>query len=125
MPYREPLPPDCPPPDALEITGRRTVYRLVRRNPPNADDFRSQRAEKPSLKLRPNITECQARGVSVFANRSAAEFQLKYRRFRGRLVCQVTLSAGAGRIRQTGKGIYHYTWWPLAAYDILANCRVE
>ena len=35
MNYREPLPEDCPPDDAEEITAHRAVYRLVRNNPPH------------------------------------------------------------------------------------------
>jgi len=29
-----------------------------------------------------------------------------------------------GKIKQTGKKS-HYTWWPFADFDILANCRVR
>ncbi len=45
--YRESLPPGCPPDEAREITSPEAVFRLVRTHPPTADDFRSQRAEKP------------------------------------------------------------------------------
>ena len=45
MIFREPLPDDCPPDDAEEITSPHLVYRLVRNIPPINDDFRSQRAE--------------------------------------------------------------------------------
>ena len=122
MPYREPLPDDCPPEAAEEITKPRIVYRLVRHNPPTDDDFRSQRAEKPYLELR-NITECQARGLSVFANRADAERGARIERFHGALVCEVTLNRGAGRIAKTGRRSHH-TWWPLADFDIPQNSRV-
>ena len=65
--YREPLPADCPPADAVEIVVPRIVYRFVRNNPPSLDDFRSFRALNPDRELR-NVTECQMRGVSVFVN---------------------------------------------------------
>ena len=38
--------------------------------------------------------------------------------------CEVTLDRGSGRIRRTGSRSGHQTWWPLADFDILANCRV-
>ena len=122
MNYREPLPEDCPPETAEEITEPRLVYRLVRNNPPTDADFRSQRAEKPYLELR-NITECQARGLSVFANRTDAERRSKSGQLLGTMVCEVTLSQGAGRIAKTGSRSHH-TWWPLADFAITPNSRV-
>ena len=66
MTYREPLPDDCPPDQAEEINSPRVVYRLVRNNPPNDDDFRSQRAERPERVFR-NATECQS-GLCTFSS---------------------------------------------------------
>lgn len=124
MAYREPLPPDCPPGGAVEIAGRRIVYRLVRHNPPVDDDFRSQLAEKPSMTLN-DVTECQARGVSVFVNRRYALRRTRSGSLKGSMLCEVTLDRGSGRILRTGnRRGGHQTWWPLADFDILANCRV-
>ena len=120
--YREPLPEDCPPADAEEIVGPRIVYRMVWNDPPVDDDFRSQRAENPSGKF--NVSECRARGVSVFVERSDLEKRLKRPKFKGGQVCKVTLDKGAGRIQHTADNSSHHTWWPLAAYDILAVCQV-
>ena len=122
MTYREPLPEGCPPDDAEEITEPRVVYRLARNNTPTGDDFRSQRAERPDRVFR-DVTECQARGVSVFANLEVAEELSTRGSLQGRAVCRVVLALGAGRILPTG-GRSHHTWWPLADYDILANCQV-
>ena len=72
MLYRELLPDDCPPDDAEKIDAARFVYRLVRNNPPTDDDFLSQRAERPDQIFR-DVTECQARGLSVFTNLNIAE----------------------------------------------------
>ena len=119
MTYREPLPENCPPETAEEITEPRIVYRLVRHNPPIDGDFRSQRAEKPQQHF--DVPECQVRGVSVFDNYGVAVNWTKSRNLRGTQVCRVTLNRGAGRITKTGSRA-HYTWWPLANYDILANC---
>ena len=125
MPYREPLPDDCPPHDATEITAPRIVYRLVRHNPPVDDDFRSQRAENPGREFE-DVSECQARGLSVYSRRAVVERRVKATHFRrqGMLVCQVDLDRGAGQIQRTGRRA-HYTWWTLADYDILAVCLVE
>ena len=122
MSYRETLPDGCPPEAAEEITSPREVFRLVRGNPPTLDDFRSQRAEKPNADFQ--VSECQSRGLSVFAERRDSERALKLPRLRGRLICRLGLKAGAGRIQQTGRPSHH-TWWPLAAFDILEHCRVE
>ena len=116
MTYRELLPEGCPPDDAWEITAHRAVYRLVRNNPPTDDDFRSQRAFR-------RVTECQSRGVSVFADQRDAERQTEIPRLKGLAVCQVDLVSGAGRIQKTGRSS-HYTWWPYANYDILTNCQM-
>ena len=89
MTYREPLPEGCPPDDAEEITAPRVVYRLVRNSPPNDDDFRSQRAENPR-RIFHRVTECQARGVSVYANRRDAERQTEIPRLKGLAICQVS-----------------------------------
>jgi hypothetical protein len=122
MSYREELPPSCPPEAAEEIAVARDVFRLVRSNLPSPDDFRSLRAENPRAVY--SISECQVRGLSVFAVRTDSEKALKLPKFRGRQICRVTLRTGSGRIQQTGRPSHH-TWWPLAAFDILANCAVE
>ena len=122
--YREPLPEDCPPETAEEIASPRIVFRMVRNNPPLADDFRSQRAENPGKEFE-DISECRARGVSVYSSRAVVNRWARSLHFKrqGMLVCQVDLARGAGQIQKTG-GRAHYTWWPLAAYDILAVCLV-
>ena len=122
MTYREPLPENCPPDEAEAIDATRLVYRLVRNNPPTDDDFQSQRAARPDRVFH-DVTECQARGLSVFVSRNVAEQLSTTGSLQGTAVCQVTLTAGAGRIQPTGRRSHH-TWWPLADYHILANCQV-
>ena len=123
MTYREPLPGDCPPDEAEEINAPRLVYRLVRNNPPTDKDFRSQRAEKPEKEFK-NVTECQARGLSVRTDLDAAMGLMTLRTMRGTMLCEARLDHGAGRIMQTGEDPNHSTWWPLSDYDILANCSM-
>lgn len=124
MSYRELLPEGCPPEAAEEIGVPREVFRLARTNPPTLNDFRSHRAEKPDQVFL-GVTECQARGLSVFAERRELEAKaLKLQHLKNRFICRVELVAGAGRIQQTGPRSHH-TWWPLAAFDILAHCVME
>ena len=123
MNYCELLPEGCPPDGAEEIAAQRDVFRLVRSNPPTLEDFRSQREERPNAVFH-GVTECQARGLYVYADRLVSQKATKLPRLRGRAVCRVTLEAGAGRILQTG-GPSHHTWWPLATFDILAHCEME
>lgn len=118
--YREPLPEGCPPDDAEEVTRPRSVFRLVRGCPPTEDDFRSQRAEKPDRQFS-GVDECRARGLSVHADPSDSARARKLPTQKGKKICRVQLDRGAGRIRQTGRPSHH-TWWPLAAFDIIANC---
>ena len=122
MSYREPLPEGCPPDTAEEIFESRVFFRLVRTNPPTQVDFHSRRVEKPDAIFA--VTECQARGLSLFAKRSDSERMLKLPAFRGRLVCRLGLKSGAGRVQKTGSHSHH-TWWPLAAFDVLEHCEVE
>ena len=121
--YREPLPDDCPPADAVEIVEPLIMYRLVRGNPPGRDDFRSQRAMNPGFEYEDADTECRANGVSVFVSLEIVNRRRRRRNLRGLLICEVVLDRGAGRILKTGSEA-HYTWWPFAEYDILANCQV-
>jgi hypothetical protein len=123
MSYRESLPVGCPPETAEEIETGRVVFRLVRSSPPTLQDFNSQRAEKPESVFA-GVTECQARGVSVFTNQRDAESKArKLPSLRNRLVCRVSLQAGAGRLQPTFQPSHH-TWWPLASFPILRHCNV-
>lgn len=121
MAYLEPLPEGCPPDDSEEVTAPRIFFRLVKNNPSVSEDFKSQRAEKPNAQF--GAGECQARGISMQERAGALELLLKLPKFKGQRVCEVTLRKGAGRIKQTGKKS-HYTWWPLASFNILTNCQV-
>ena len=120
--YREPLPEDCPPPQAVEIDGPRIVYRLVENDPPADADFSSWRALNPASPTR-TASECQSRGVSVYSRPRDVRKMIERSGAAEAWVCEVALDRGAGRIQKTG-GRSHYTWWPLADFDILARCQV-
>ena len=122
--YREPLPVDCPPDKSEEIVEPLIVYRLVRNSPPTNCDFRSQRAERPN-KVFHGVPECITRGLSVYTDISQSiQMRNRRRNLRGMMICKVMLVSGAGRIEQTFKEPTHYTWWPLADFDIMSNCSV-
>ena len=121
--YKEQLPEGCPPDTAKYITETQEFFRLVVTNPPTDDDFRSQRSENPSQKFN-NVSECQACGLSVSAEKQYLQRLLKLSKFRESLICRVTLELGAGFIQKTGRDSHH-TWWPFADFDILAHCEVE
>lgn len=125
MIYRESLPEACPPSEAIEIVDEQVVFRLVATNPPTADDFLSQRARRPSAIFPPGSSECLSRGLSVHTERKDSEKLWLLPLFKKRtLLCQVRLRTGAGRIQQTFQPSHH-TWWPLAAFDILAECEIQ
>ena len=114
MEYRDALPAGCPPDEAEEIAATTDIYRLVRNNPPSADDFLSQQSLNPSRSF--GSAGCMARGLSVRRTKSACELMLKLPRFTGASVCLVRLMPGHGRIQQTGKA-QHYTWWPHRGFN--------
>lgn len=120
--FRERLPEGCPPPEAQEIITEQVVFRLVRRDPPTDSDFQSQRAEKLNRRFT-GVSECQARGLSVFSDMSEAAKRLKLPALKGRLICQVTLDRESGYILRTGS-LGHFTWWPFARFPILSKCQV-
>ncbi len=97
------------------------MYRLVRTDPPNEMDFRSQRAEK--LNQHFTVPECIARGISVFSDQNVARDLLRLRSQRGKLICKLTLENGAGFILKTGRPT-HFTWWPFAEFDVVGNSQV-
>ena len=119
--FREPLPDECPPDDAEEISDTLIVYRLVKKETPTDRDFASERELRPTHRF--SADECHARGVSVFMRRKDLARIMKMRRHREKWICLVVLSQGAGYIQRKGQGSHH-TWWPLAEYDILGSSKV-
>lgn len=122
MIFREALPDDCPPEAAEEIAAPRDVFRLVASDPPTDYDFQSQRALRPAAVFA--VAECQAHGLSVHTERTDSQRASKLPKLRGKRVCRVHLLPGAGYLQQTGTPSHH-TWWPLADFNILAQCEVE
>lgn len=123
--YRDKLPYGCPPHDAVVIKDSVVVYRLVKTDPATEKDFQSWRALNPHINRPSHVDECTACGVSVHNKYDAVRKMAKLPKFRNRFPAKMTLTKGAGTIKQQGKDRAHYTWWPMAAYDILATCKVQ
>lgn len=99
------------------------MYRLVASDSPNHDDFRSQRTEKPHARFPKEISECHARGLSLFLDVNDARQKRALPNLRHKLICAVTLVEGFGCIEKTFSASHH-TWWPFLDCDILSNCAM-
>ncbi len=118
-------PANCPPADAKPASG--TIYRLVRQDPAQAQDFKSnfeESLENPSIN--PSIKNC---GLSVHTDSQDSE-QLKKRvgKFRSRLIAKSRLSPTLGMIRHTASiEESHHTWWvpveakPWTVFNIMSR----
>ena len=126
MQYREPLPPDCPPPSAQDITEQTVRYRLLEGMTPTERDFDSYAKRSGGPKPGISRTPCQQSGLSVFVSLEAAR-----RMMTGRLndlnrwqsIGVVAIPAGAGKMNPAERN-GHQTWWPSQAFDPVNNCKV-
>jgi hypothetical protein len=121
--YREELPEECPPADAIEIQDGTVLFRLVRSNPPTNVDFDSWRALNPEKPCPNGLCECRARAVSVHDDAEASAKLRKLPKFRRYMIAKLSLEEGAGKIKETG-GKAHYAWWPFADFNIVAVCEM-
>ena len=106
-------PENCPPEEAEPASG--TVYRLVRHNPPQAEDFLSTWEEFPGRFPEPTIKNS---GVSVYADPQDIErLKKRIRQLKGRKTAEGELNSMHGLIQSTeGKEKSHHTWWiPIGA----------
>lgn len=113
MEFMESLPPDCPPTKAEVIADPRILYRIASNRPPVAEDFHSQRYEKPHSRF--TVPECYACGVSVYSKPDVPTKNLKLPKFKGMHVARVTLVPDSGYIEKTF-GEHHYTFWPFSDF---------
>jgi len=111
MPFPSEWPEGCPPTDAQPASGE--VFRVVKVDPPTADDFLTfQELGKPD-----SGKPCEAAGVSVFRDaKDARHYCAKFPHL-GELIAKGSLSSSHGAIKSTprnvgGKPNSHATWWP-------------
>lgn len=99
-------PSDCPPDDTVEAEG--VVFRIVKNDPPSADDFASH-FETGRLPKAPPCLRC---GLSVFRQLHDAVHQRQLIPKLGSLVASATLRAEHGKTKRTqGAQPSHTTWW--------------
>ena len=106
-------PENCPPAEAKPASG--TFYRLVKHNPPQAEDFLSTWEEFPGRFPEPTIKNS---GVSVYTDPQAIErLKKRVRQLKGRKTAEGELNPMHGLIQSTeGKEKSHHTWWiPIGA----------
>lgn len=112
MRFRDEFPEDCPPPEASEIREPVIVYRLSSKFPAQPRDFQSAWQRQPGAESLIGLTECQAKGLSVFTDLADARSALSDRG--NGFVVELELSAGMGVIQETPSRLRrsHCTWWP-------------
>ena len=131
MQYREPLPPDCPPPSAQDIRDQTVRYRLLKTTTPEQDDFDSYVKEHGGANPEIPRTPCEQNGVSVWTSLEAARGIMTGRpntrrrntEPRWQAIGELTISAGAGKLNPVERS-GHQTWWPSKEFDPVENCKV-
>jgi hypothetical protein len=116
--WAEPLPPECPHPDASDPASGSTFYRLVKNLPPLDPDFYSY--EKLGKKA-PGATPCQMRSVSLcptieYAHKVHGLPSQKHENYRG--IVELALTKGTGVVRQGSSK--HIDWWKCSAFDAIS-----
>jgi len=104
-------PEGCPPEDALSANA--DVYRVVRCDPPAAEDFLSflelGKADPKRL--------CACAGLSVFADPADALHYAEKYPYLGELIAEGALQPPHGKLKPTSRVVgrsrnSHTTWWP-------------
>jgi hypothetical protein len=99
--------PDCCPPETA-LASEYTVYRLVKHNPPNDNDFIPYRISKDPTYWKNR--ECEACGVSVFSLIEDANKLQLLPAYKKCLIAQGRITPESGKWSYTGKHS-HITWW--------------
>jgi len=114
MQFRDHLPSNCPPSDAISLVIE--VYCLVDGDPPTDSDFQSLKERKPDKIFPDPDLVCQACGLSVFTDLIGIKFaQSVSKGLRKKKLAQGWLSDDSGKIKNTpskNTGDTHHTWWP-------------
>ena len=112
MTFPDDWPADCPPNDAEEASGE--FYRLVKTNPPAAEDLSThhERGTRPK-------DPCLRCGLSIFRSRDDAEHQSRIFPKLGKIIGKGILQPEHGKTKRTGK-LTHTTWWIAVGIDRVA-----
>lgn len=119
--WKETLPTGCPPADAADVNGE-VVFRFLKNEIPEDDDFRSKHLDRAKHLI--GVSPCRQRALSVWTSEERARQVLAtFRRGGGMRLGRVRLDAGAGLIKQTGPD--HVSWWRCGAFDPVPQTTVE
>jgi hypothetical protein len=122
MEWFEELPDQCPPKEAKN-PNKETYYRIVGNDPPQTNDFYS------NSKLFPNKDysriECQARALSVSADKKDCETLVKLPNFKGKMIAELILNSQDGVVLYTPShsNKSHYSWWRSLDFSF-SNCNI-
>ena len=125
--WRDRLPADCPPREAVEPS--QTFYRIAKGNPPSEGDFvpiydKNRRHAERSIARRAEITPCTVMGLSVFSDIGRAESQIKQTPMLGRYIMELNLDAADGHVVGFSNDPRHYIFWPNDGFDPIAASRL-
>ncbi len=126
MQYREPLPPDCPPLTAQDITERMVRYRLLEGIAPAQKDFDSFAKQKGRYLQKSKRTPCEQSGVSLWKSLNSVRALLAgdlNKAGKWRSIGELTIPTGAGKLNPIEPG-GHQTWWPSKDFNPVASCKV-
>ena len=106
-------PENCPPEDAKPASG--IVYRLVKQDPVQQEDFIPLITENPKrFENKPNAQICKGCGISVCKGmQDILKLQRSSGKMRKRQIAEGELSSTLGVIKHTPSRNYktHHTWW--------------
>ena len=126
MQYREPLPSDCPPSGAREITEQVVRYRLLMKSSPAQEDFDSYVKIKGGPNPKVRRTPCEQNGLSLYTSLPAAQKQMTghfNKDGRWQSIGELTIRAGAGKFNPV-EADGHQTWWPSIDFNPVPSCKV-
>jgi hypothetical protein len=115
MSYKESLPNNCPPPEAIELDGTKCFYRKL-----YSDDIPKSYQSLVGLgkPIIDSVGECICRSLSVFDNKVSIieRFKNKKTQHKKILVAELYLNNGDGPIQKTlSEG--HYSWWVSSSFN--------
>lgn len=124
MDYKEPLPDQCPPREAINLNDGLVVFRMIESEVPTSIDFDSHWLKNPTKRAqylkRPG--ECLAKSVSVFRDKRDLEPYTKKPPHRGKKIGKLILNSGAGMLLEDNSSNSHCSYWPFRNYDLITNC---
>jgi len=114
MRFAAKLPANCPPSSCVPTSGK--VFRIVGKNPPREEDFKSFRELKPDEEFKDESKECEACGLSIYRDKSDVHRMIRRipnRRKRIQIVAMGILNETMGVMVHTPKKKEnsHHTWW--------------